>query len=102
MSLDITIIDDCGMPCDSVALTIDEHWLLIQQAQRLQLPQWSRMSDYYEDVDYTPEDVSILAQETELVEAALLGNKQIGVMCEIKALLATAIRGRKQVCAIAD
>lgn len=102
MSLDITIIDDRGSPQESVLLTVDEHRAFIQQAQRMQLSQWMRMSDYSEDADYAPEDVSILIQETERMKATFSEEKQVGKLREIKVLLKTAMQGREKVYAIAD
>jgi hypothetical protein len=64
MSYDITIMDEAGYPTVNVPLYDDEHWTLIQQAKQLDLPMWSRMSDYYEDADYSVEELTVFAAET--------------------------------------
>ena len=102
MSLDITILDAQGSPLESVVLSVEEHWAFIQQAQRMHLLQWMRMSDYYEDVDYASEDVSILAQETERMKTDIPDERRVDKLREIGALLKAAMQGRMKVSAIAD
>ena len=102
MSLDISILDENGAPKGDVPLGVDEHWAILQEAKRLGLPLWNRMSEYYEDADYAREEVSPLADETALLRNSCKETTLGAKLEEIQKLLRAAIDGHNKVSAIAD
>lgn len=102
MGLDIAILDDQGNPKTFVSLTVDEHWAIVQQAEQMALPLWTRMSDYYADVDYDVDEVSALAAETVRLQRAL-GDPGIQArLDEIERMLNAAFSRHDAVSVIAD
>lgn len=102
MSLDITIMNESGTSKTVVSLTVDEHWALVQQAKQMVLPLWTRMSDYYADVDYDVGEVSALAAETTHLLNACRDFGLLAKLKEIEEMLNMAIEGHNSISVIAD
>lgn len=102
MSLDIAIIDKSGKPKESISLTVNEHWVLVQQALQMALPLWTRMSDYYSDVDYCANEIPALAIETAILSRECHDPDALNKLKEIARMLSLAASECSAVCAIAD
>lgn len=101
MALDLAILGTHGQPEMEVAIGADVHVRLVELAARLNLPLLLRLNDYYEDADFTPQEVSVLRAE---VRAALLSADETlrEILKEVDALLAEAEQRGVGVRAIAD
>jgi hypothetical protein len=102
MSLDLSILGHDGNPGRSVPLNVDEHWALVQEADRLGLSLWKRMSDYYEDADYSQQEVLPLLEETIRLKSGFLDSEHLSKLIEVEELLTVALAGQSRVSAIAD
>jgi hypothetical protein len=103
MSLDIAILDEQGIPAEGVAVTSDSHFQLMQQAKALSLRQFSRMHDYYQDVDYTVQETLLLQQEAETLVRHCAGKQDFCRLVDtIQNLVRHAVNDEKAVAAIAD
>ena len=104
MAFDVAILDGQGYPVDQVSLSVDEHYAVMVFARRMSLPLLQNMSDYYEDVEYTPDEVLGLVQE---IRAALAdsGSDAGSARMPLSSLLAISVRaaeGRVGLSALAD
>ncbi len=103
MSLDIAILNEEGRPYNEISVSPDNHFLLIKQAEMLELGQFLRMRDYYEDVDYTVQETLLLQQETETLARDCAGKPGFcGLVDTIQDLVRHAVNDEKAVVAIAD
>lgn len=103
MSLDIAILDEQGVPAEGIAVTPESHFQLMKQAEILELRQLLRMCDYYQDVDYTVQETSLLQQETETLANHCVGRPDFcGLVDTIEDLVRHAVKDEKVVAAIAD
>lgn len=102
MSLDVAITDENGIVVKAVAIGVDEHLRLMRQAQPCSLRLLSRMHDYYQDVDYTPDEVPLLLNETKLLIAN--GGDPIldALLKNLMALIQLALSNSASIIAIAD
>ena len=67
MPLTICTLGRDGTPDDELDIGPDAHVLLQAEAGRLGLPLLSRIHDYYEDVDFSPDEVAALITEAEVM-----------------------------------
>ena len=103
MSLDIAILNEEGTPYSEISVSPDNHLLLIKQAEMLKLDQLLRMSDYYEDVDYTVQETLLLQQEMETLAKDCAGKPDFcGLVDTMQDLIRYAVNDEKAVAAIAD
>ncbi len=103
MSLDIAILNEEGTPYSEISVSPDNHFLLMKQAEMLELGQFLRMRDYYEDVDYTVHETLLLQQETETLARDCAGKPDFcGLVDTIQDLIRHAVNDEKAVVAIAD
>ena len=102
MSLDITILDENGTPLASAPLGVDAHWELLELARARQLPRIAQLYDYYEDVDYAPEEVGQLLGEVAKVRESSPSPRLLQELEGIERLLKEAVCQHRAVSAIAD
>ena len=103
MSLDLAIINEQGYPSYDLKVSTDSHFLLMQQAEALSLPQISRMHDYYQDVDYTAQETRLLKREAEELAARCSEKPEFcALLDQLQSLLGLAVNDNKAVTAIAD
>jgi len=103
MSLDIAILDEQGAPVDGIIVTPESHFQLMKQAEILELGQFLRMRDYYQDVDYTVQETSLLQQEAETLVRHCAGKPDFcRLVGTIQNLVRHAVNDEKAVAAIAD
>jgi len=68
MGLDITIIQN-GTPIEFVELNPDEHWKIITDGKKNNLNLILRMEDYYSDVEYASNEITVLLDEYKLIKS---------------------------------
>lgn len=102
MSLDITILDDDDTPMQSVAISAGLHHQLITLTRSLNFEQLIRINDYYEDTDFSVEELPNLLNEVEQLQASLKDSHQVDLVSKIGNLLSEAIETGKRVSAISD
>lgn len=102
MSLDITILDDDDTPIRSVGLGVDLHHKLIELARNLDFKHLARLGDYYEDVDFSIEELPDLIREFEQLHITIKDSSDIESLPKVKDLLSEALEKKKRVSAIAD
>ena len=103
MSLDIAVLDDEGAPAHEVSVPADAHSLLMRQADFLQLSQFSRLHDYYEDVDYTAQETQILQREADALADGCSSRPELCTLIrQIQDLAHFAVNNNKAIVAIAD
>jgi hypothetical protein len=101
MPLTICTLGGDGTPDDELDIGPDAHVLLQAEADRLELPLLSRMDDYYEDAEYSPDDLGPLIDEAEVMRQR--GDKRIGPwLADLIALARRAMKRKVGLAAICD
>jgi hypothetical protein len=103
MSLDITILNSDGSPDEQVSVGVDDHYQLMQQAEKQSLLLLMRMRDYYQDADYNSDEVLLLSNELKiLIEQHKSKSSFVPVATQLLNLAQIAIDRSKGIVAIAD
>ncbi|MFB3892160.1 MAG: hypothetical protein ACE15C_09075 [Phycisphaerae bacterium] len=102
MSLDIAILDAAGRIRESVSLGVDEHWGLVQLANKLDCPLWWRLSEYYEDAEFGGNEIPALLGEVVKLRSAVQEEPVAGRLEQLAQLLRLAAAERCGVSVIAD
>ena len=104
MAYDVAVLNSQRRPVDQISFAVDEHFAIIKLAHRLSLPQLQRMSDYYEDAEYSSDDVIELVKEVETA-LAYVGSGVEKARIPLTSLLEIskrAMEGKVGLMAIAD
>jgi hypothetical protein len=67
MALDLVVLGPHGRPVRSVALNVEVHGELMEAALSRKLACFSRLGDYYQDVEFSPDQLHDLSSEAEAI-----------------------------------
>lgn len=102
VSLDIAVLAKDGTPDRTVSLDMKQHHYLMKSASREGLETVLLLSDYYNDVEFTVEQLPSLINDIKILTDLKKPSQSLGVLSELKALAEFALRNRIGLSAIAD
>lgn len=102
MSLDIAILGADGRPQRKVSIGVDDHWRLIE-AVAGSGSLLERIQDYYEDADYSYEELDTLAHDAAQIRSRCEKDNRLSVFLgDLQELIAAASAERKGLAVISD
>lgn len=91
MSLDLALMNEDGRPVSQVRLAVAQHRRLIEASAELDLPLLQRMRDFYEDVEYSAQEMGPLAREVERLHVKYAGTRDSALADDMRALIDSAL-----------
>ena len=103
MALDVAMLGENGEPESTVPIRVNEHARLLSAVHGATLPLLSRLHDYYEDVEYEPQELVNLTAELDALRARVRGDDELaGLVSKLVDLVVLARRLGRQVVAFSD
>ena len=102
MSLDFAVLSENGTPEQTISLSVNLHHELITAANELSLDQILRFEDYYEDVEFAPADLQVLATQVAVLREKIGQSDLRAFLEDFGFLISKAASHDKALHAIAD
>jgi len=102
MSLDFAVLSENGTPEETISLSVSLHHELINAANELSLDQILRFEDYYEDVEFVPADLPVLAMQVAVLREKIGPSDLRALLEDLEFLINKAASHEKTLHAIAD
>jgi hypothetical protein len=102
MALDFAVLTEDETAADIVSLEWRQHDVLVALAEQLKLTQLLRIEDYFEEVDWAPEQLPALSEELGIVRNSAAPDEIIRFAGDLDALIALAVRRKQRLSAIPD
>ena len=103
MSLDFVILSKNENPEREICLTVDDHFLLINLAEKLSLHNLFKIRDYYEDHIFSVLEANDLLNEIDLVKANIEKNDSLDqFLNKLIELVEESTKQNKEIHVIAD
>jgi hypothetical protein len=102
MALDFAVLTEDEASADIVSLEWAQHDVLIDLARRLKLTHLLRCEDYFEEVAFTPAQLSKLSEELGIVKKTAVPIDIFDFACGLEKLIAIARQRNKNLSAVPD
>lgn len=103
MPLDLVILGPDGRPARTVGIGVSQHAELVAQAKSRGLTLLQRLEEYYEDAQFSADELSALVDELSKVEAAIDQSSELAALLQdIVGLVTFARNEHREVEALAD